>query len=164
MRHAGATATPGRWPKPAILNLFIKLFKKMRTSGVYVCVFISVWHVFLHVLFHRGASIGLYPAAPPSLYLQPNTAPDMHVYQFVTLVSPQSIITLRPYSVTVPLLLKPHRVWKLLRAHTHSSFVHLLFFSYYVNKRWILLCTRCHILKHDLTIKHTQKPSCTPLF
>lgn len=115
------------------------IYRKIWEHVVYtVCLCI-----YFCVLYHRGQfrsrriSRGTTVSVPTAEH-----GTWQHVYQVVALASPQSIITLRPYSVTAPTA--PQTTQSVKPFNTHNSFIHILFFVYYVKKILILLCIRCH--------------------
>ncbi len=118
-------------------TIFIEKYENMWCIQ-YVCVFISVFYI-----TEASSGAAVYPEAPPCLYLQPNTAPD----STFTRLSPWHLPNLSlPSGLTVwlhLLLLKPHRVWNLLKGHTQLIHTHSLL-CLLCKKLLILLCIRCH--------------------
>lgn len=103
-------------------NLLLYLIYRTITIGEYVCVFISAWHTCVLVCFgitEAGSGAAVHPEAPQCLHLQPYTPPDS---TFTGLSSWRLPHLSLPSGLAVRLhllLLKPHRVRDLLKAHTH---------------------------------------------
>lgn len=113
--------------------LLIELLKETNTRacGVNVCVVTCVLACFGISEASPGAAV--YPEAPQCLHLQPYTPPDSTFTRLWPWHLPHLSL---PSGLTVwlhLLLLKPHRVWDLLKAHTQTIFAYYAknYHSYY---------------------------------
>lgn len=120
--------------------------------GLYVCVVTCVLACFGISEASPGAAV--HPEAPQCLHLQPYTPPDSTFTRLWPWHLPHLSL---PSGLTVwlhLLLLKPHRVRDLLKAHTQTIF------AYYAKNDHSYYCYALEVIyektKHDLTIKRRK--------